>query len=78
MKSLELANGKVINIKSFEISGDNYGWDRWYVDENNECHHSITCESELSDAMELGRLINDMLDKLPNVERVKFEFTVNV
>lgn len=78
MKNIELANGKIISIKSFEISGDNYGWDRWYVDDNNEFHHSVTCETELSDAIELGQLIDDMLDKLPNVDRVKFEFKVEV
>lgn len=78
MKSLELASGEIIKVKSFEISGDNYGWDRWYVDENNQGYHSVLCKSELSDALEINRLINDMLYKLPNVERVKFKFTVNV
>lgn len=79
MKKLKMANEKIINVKSFEISGDNFGWDIWYIDkENNEPLHNVLFENDLDEAKKLNSVIRTMIENIPDDERVKFTFTQNV
>ena len=41
MKDLKLNDGRMINIKAFEIEGDNFGWDIWYFDEYEKLYHNL-------------------------------------
>lgn len=79
MKTLKMANGKLINIKSFEISGDNYGWDIWYVDEeNNQPIHNLLFENDLEDATQLNNMVRSMVENMSDEKRIRFTFTQNV
>lgn len=78
MKKLEMANGKIIDIKSFEISGDNFGWDIWYIDKEDEPLHNVLFENDLDDAKKLNSIIRTMVENITDDGRVKFTFTQNV
>lgn len=79
MKSLRLTNGELKNIKSFEISGDNFGWDIWYIDaENNEALHNLVFEKDLDEVLQLNKLIWNMVKGMSRAERTKFTFTKEV
>lgn len=79
MKKLKMASGKVINIKSFEISGDNFGWDIWYFDEeNNQPIHNLLFDSDLDEAKKLNDAVRTMIENIHDDEKIKFTFTQNV
>lgn len=72
MKNLKLNDGKTINIKAFEIEGDNFAWDIWYFDEFEKLYHNLIFEDDLNEVKELNKLVNEFMNKIPYSERVKF------
>ena len=78
MKNLKLNDGRIINIKAFDIDGDNTGWDVWYFDEFEECYHNLLFEDDLNEVKELNKLVSEFMNKIPYSERVKFSIRKEV
>lgn len=78
MKDLKLNDGRMINIKAFEIEGDNFGWDIWYFDEYEKLYHNLLFENDLNEVKELNKLVTEFMSKIPYSERVKFSIRKEV
>lgn len=75
---LKLANGQTVDIKKAELIGNNWGHDRFYIDSNGLEYHSCTCSQDLYKVMELNTFINNMIDKMPSKDNVRFDFKLTI
>ena len=67
----------IVKIKKVEIEGDSFGWDIWYIDENNNCYQDILVE-EIKSNRNVENFIQQLRELKDNGLYFKFKYEIEV
>lgn len=67
----------IVKIKNVEIEGDSFGWDIWYIDENNNCYQDILVE-EIKSNRNVENFIQQRRELKDNGLYFKFKYEIEV
>lgn len=67
----------IVKIKKVEIEGDSFGWDIWYIDENNSCYQDILVE-EIKSNRNVENFIKQLRELKNNGLYFKFKYEIEV